>query len=199
MSFQSKEFSRREVIRTKLLESLPKGGVIAEIGVWEGAFSRRILEVCSPKVLHLIDPWLYLPEFTNTGFGHPKNEFLMEERYNRVRALFADDPRVVIHRATSEAALSQMPDHSLDWVYVDGNHNEPFINQDLELSLQKVKQDGVIAGDDYLWMNEALGAPVKRAVDSIVERLGRRAKLRLRGNQYRIGLKLPVERASAHP
>lgn len=198
MSFQPQDFSRREAVRTQLLESLPKGGIVAEIGVWEGAFSRRILDVCAPKELHLIDPWLYMPEFSNTGFGHPKNEYLMEERYNRVRAAFADDPRVVIHRATSEAALSQMADHSLDWVYIDGNHNAPFINQDLALSLRKVKQQGVIAGDDYLWMNEELGAPVKRAVDEVLEQLGPRAKLRLRGNQFRIGLKAPRKHASAH-
>ena len=196
MSFINKEFSRREMLRSRLLASMPKGGIAAEIGVWEGEFSRRILEICEPKELHLIDPWLYMPEFANTGFGNPRNEYLMEERYNRVRAAFADDPRVIIHRSTSEAALLAMADHSLDWVYIDGNHNEPFVGRDLELCLQKVKPNGVIAGDDYNWMSEALGAPVKRAVEGVLDELGRKAKLRLRGNQYRIGLKRG-EQASA--
>ena len=70
--------SRREMMRGRLLDKMPKGGTAAEIGVWEGQFSRRILEICAPDRLHLIDPWMYMPEFSNTGFGRKKNENLME-------------------------------------------------------------------------------------------------------------------------
>jgi hypothetical protein len=119
------EESKRDMLRGRLLKGLPKGGVVAEIGVWEGGFSQRILEICEPKELHLIDPWLYMPEFSNTGFGKKKNEHLMEQRYHDVVARFAGDPRVKVHRATSEAGLSALPDGFLDWVYIDGNHNEP--------------------------------------------------------------------------
>ena len=37
--------SRRDVVRGKLLQAMPKGAVAAEVGVWEGAFSKRILEI----------------------------------------------------------------------------------------------------------------------------------------------------------
>ena len=47
--------SRREMMRGRLLDKVPKGGTAAEIGVWEGQFSRRILEICAPDRLHLID------------------------------------------------------------------------------------------------------------------------------------------------
>ncbi|MBD3763798.1 MAG: class I SAM-dependent methyltransferase [Rhodobacterales bacterium] len=180
--------SRREALRGRMLQSLPKGGRVAEVGVWEGAFSRRILEICEPAELHLIDPWQYMPEFANTGFGRKKNEFLMEEKYRSVVAMFEGDPRVRIHRATSEAALSALPDGHLDWIYLDGNHNEPFINQDLALSLRKVKPKGIIAGDDYNWQAEARGAPVRRAVEAVMAELGSQAQLRLMANQFIISL-----------
>ena len=189
MTVEVQEESRRDRVRGRLLASLPKGGAAAEIGVWEGNFSRRILEICAPRELHLIDPWLYMPEFSNTGFGKKKNEHLMEQRYHKVVADFAGDPRVKVHRATSEEALSKLPDGSLDWVYIDGNHNEPFVGQDLALCLQKVKPDGIIAGDDYNWMSDELGAPVRRAVQAVMAELGDRASLRLMANQYIITLR----------
>lgn len=183
--------SKREAMRGRLLARMPKGARAAEIGVWEGNFSARILEVCAPSELHLIDPWLYMPEFGNTGFGRKKNEFLMEEKYQAVAARFAADPRVRIHRATSEAALSAMPDASLDWVYIDGNHNAPFVDRDLDLSLAKVGPKGIISGDDFHWQTESSGAPVKRAVEALLERLGTQARLTLMANQYIIELDRP--------
>lgn len=184
--------SRRELVRGRLLKAMPKGARVAEIGVWEGQFSRRILEICQPSELHLIDPWRYMPEFSNTGFGRKKNEHLMEVKYQDVVASFASEARVRIHRATSEEALGGMPDGSLDWVYIDGNHNEPFIGNDLALCLQKVKPDGIICGDDFNWQAEASGAPVKRAVERVMADLGSHASLTLMANQYIIRLNRPV-------
>ncbi len=183
------EVSKRDMVRGRLLAAMPKGAVVAEIGVWEGAFSQRILDVCEPKELHLIDPWLYMPEFSNTGFGKKKNEHLMEARYHAVVEKFRDDPRVKVHRSTSEAALSQMADGSLDWVYIDGNHNEPFVGNDLRLCLQKVKANGHISGDDFNWQSEAMGAPVRKAVEAMLADLGDKASLKLMANQYIVTLK----------
>ncbi len=135
------EPSRRELVRDRLLRNLPKGGRAAEIGVWEGKFSQRILATCAPDELHLIDPWLYMPEFSNTGFGRKKNEHLMDEKHRLVVETFRDNPAVRIHRATSQEALSALPDGYLDWVYIDGNHNEPFVGQDIALCLRKVKPE----------------------------------------------------------
>ena len=176
--------SKRAAVRGRLLQAMPKGAVAAEIGVWEGQFSRRILDECEPATLHLIDPWQYMPAFGNTGFGRKKNEHLMEAKYRDVVAAFGADPRVVIHRATSEAALGAMADGSLDWVYIDGNHNEPFIGNDIALCLAKVKPDGIIAGDDYNWQSEQSGAPVRRAVEAAVSALGPQAALQVMANQW---------------
>lgn len=182
------EMSKRDKVRGRLLARLPKGAVVAEIGVWEGGFSRRILEICEPKELHLIDPWQYMPEFGNTGFGRRKNEHKMEEKFKDVSEAFKEDSRVIIHRATSEEALGAMPDGSLDWVYIDGNHNEPFIGNDLAMCLKKVKPKGIITGDDYNWQTESSGAPVRRAVEALVAELGDQIKLTLMANQYIIEL-----------
>jgi hypothetical protein len=118
----------------------------------------------------------------------------MEQKYHDVMAMFADDPRVIIHRKTSAEALASLPDGCLDWVYIDGNHNAPFVNNDLSLCLKKVKADGKIAGDDYHWMSDAQGAPVKLAVEEVLANLKDQANLRLTANQYVIHLNRAVQK-----
>ena len=174
---------KRDQTRRRMLEALPKGGKGAEIGVWEGKFSSVILEVAEPVELHLIDPWVYDPRFNNTGFGRKKNADRMPQMYDLVAEKFAGDDRIVMHRATSAEALLTFDDNSLDWVYIDGNHNDPFITIDLQLSQQKVRAGGVIAGDDFHW-NDGERKPVKEAVHKFVEGLGDQATLEVIGQQY---------------
>ncbi|WP_371155885.1 class I SAM-dependent methyltransferase [Jannaschia sp. 2305UL9-9] len=179
---------KRDETRRRMLEALPKNGVGAEVGVWEGRFSEVILEVCSPTALHLIDPWEYDPRFNNTGFGRKKNAERMPQMHEMVAEKFAGDARVHLHRAMSGDALASMEDASLDWIYIDGNHNEPFVGNDLALATRKVRPGGVIAGDDYHW-SDGTGTPVKDAVKRCVDGLGNRATLEIMGQQFLIKLK----------
>ena len=55
--------------RRRLLDRMPQGGVCAEIGVWKGDFSDLILRYANPKSLHLIDPWLFQPQYTERMYG----------------------------------------------------------------------------------------------------------------------------------
>ena len=45
--------------RDFILQIFPKFSVGVEIGVNDGDFSERILEIVRPKKLHLIDPWKF--------------------------------------------------------------------------------------------------------------------------------------------
>jgi hypothetical protein len=52
---------------------MPRGGIAAEIGVDQGKFSERILQLAQRQRLYLIDPWL--PDLTGLRIPAP------EERY----------------------------------------------------------------------------------------------------------------------
>ena len=89
-----------------------------------------------------------------------------------------------MHRQTSEAAARLFPHGYFDFVYVDGNHTYQFVRRDLELYRPKLKNDAVLAGDDYAlrgWWEWG----VKRAVEAVGEHayepiwLGRQFVLRL--------------------
>src|SRR5271168_1321705 len=44
--------------RYELLNYLPKGGVVAEVGVYRGNFSAHVLDRVCPERYYLIDTWL---------------------------------------------------------------------------------------------------------------------------------------------
>ena len=68
---------------------------------------------------------------------------------------------VTICKGFSAEVLASFPDNYFDWVYIDGNHLYEFVKKDVELSFQKVKPGGVIAGDD-----SAAGLPQLAVIDS---------------------------------
>ena len=43
--------------RDDALRWFPEGGTLAEVGVFKGGFSRRIVEIAKPKRLHVINQW----------------------------------------------------------------------------------------------------------------------------------------------
>jgi Methyltransferase domain len=177
--------------RADLLELLPRGSVGAEIGVWRGDFSSRLLRVVRPARLHLIDPWRFEggADYEGAWYGGAiaKNQPDMDDVYESVRLRFAGEAEsgvVVIHRGPSAQIGMEFDDAYFDWVYIDGNHLYEHVREDLEIFATKVKSGGLITGDDYGvrgWWEDG----VKRAVDEFVargtcepEHLGRQFVLR---------------------
>ncbi|MDP6986127.1 MAG: class I SAM-dependent methyltransferase [Candidatus Thalassarchaeaceae archaeon] len=158
--------------RKRLLKMMPKGSICAEIGVWKGDFSKRILEITKPAELHLIDPWEFQPNFPTRWYGGTKasDQSDMDEIFTSVRERFSENTEVSLHRGRSEIAHADFPDDFFDWVYVDGNHDYDFVRLDLELYLPKVKTGGYLTGDDYLQPSreDAKQIPVKEAVSDFV-------------------------------
>jgi Methyltransferase domain len=175
--------------RDALLFEMARGGVCAEIGVFRGDFSERILRVAKPRRLHLIDPWKFEPNATYEkslyGRGYAGGQAKMDAIYDSVRERFDHHIRngtVVIHRTSSAEAANQFDDGYFDWIYIDGNHLHEFVLGDLETYYPKVKPGGCITGDDYGfegWWKDG----VTRAVDEFTERYGCQ-KVFFRRGQY---------------
>lgn len=127
--------------RDILLENLPRQAVVAEIGVFKGDFSQKILNTTDPVVLHLIDSWGGTTGTTNLELV--RQRFAPEISAGKVR----------LHRQKSIAALGQFPDHYFDWVYLDTDHSYPTTAAELALCARVVKPSGWIAGHDYVTGN----------------------------------------------
>jgi Methyltransferase domain len=144
----------------RLLHSSPME-CAAEIGVWKGDFAKVILSNFSNLTkYYMIDPWAHLPDW-NKPFNVDNRTF--EDVY--VEALlktdFASSRRKVLRSRTS-AAIDEIPDHSLDFAYIDGDHTLRGITIDLIEVLPKVKDGGLIGGDDFVnkpWQHGAAYEP----------------------------------------
>jgi hypothetical protein len=160
---------RRKVTgRDALLLHMPKGGHGVEIGVWRGEFSRILLERLQPQHLTLVDPWPS-PDVAPIVYpGEVADKSAADDIYAFVVSEFGADPRVSILRKASLEAVSDFPDRSLDWVYVDGLHFVDDVRADLKAWTPKLKPGGVICGDDYYWRDDKGHLSVKQAVDEFI-------------------------------
>jgi len=160
--------------RVFLFEYFTEGSVGAEIGVWEGDFSVKMLQEIRPSKLHLIDPWAFekSEEYKEAWYGGEGGQQEMDARYEGVLSRFDDEidaGTVVVHRQPSDVASGAFRDEYFDWVYIDGNHLYEFVKKDLELYYSKVKTGGYITGDDYVRTGWWEGG-VKKALDEFLEK-----------------------------
>lgn len=150
-------------VREFILRKMPAGSC-AEIGVANGDFSAKILEINQPRLLYLIDPWFDKSDLM------PRRNIPSQQRFENVQRRFATeiaDHRVALIRETSESAAAKIADASLDWVYIDGDHRYEVVKRDLECYFPKVKAGGYIVCDDYHYRG-AWNDGVTRAVDEFM-------------------------------
>jgi hypothetical protein len=169
-----KRAAGRTAPRRQVLDLVPRGAVCAEVGVWKGNFSQRILEVVQPSELHLIDPWRAFggDDYEGARYGGKleQGQAEMDAVHESVLRRFAAERSagvVHVHRMLSLEAAAALPDGRFDFVYIDGNHRYEFVRDDLAAFAPKLRPGGVLAGDDYgvegWWENG-----VTRAVDEFV-------------------------------
>lgn len=171
--------------RRWLLRRMPPGSVCAEIGVWKGDFTAQILDVARPRRLHLIDPWRSSTDPGYAGVLYDKDQQHMDRIHESVLARFEAEIKngtIVVHRAPSAEAAVEIPDESLDWVYIDGDHFYEGVKKDIALYSQKVRPGGFVCGDDYE-VGGRFDSGVKRAVDEALQSGDLRA-VAIRGGQF---------------
>lgn len=122
--------------------------VLAEIGILRGEFTASILQECDRiSRYYMIDPWRHLDDWNK-----PANT--SDDKFNHHYAEALDktapwqEKRVVLRGTTTEV-IGQIPDGSLDFLYIDGDHTLRGIAIDLIAAYDKVRMGGWIAGDDF--------------------------------------------------
>ncbi len=123
----------------------------AEIGVWKGAFSELFCKTVPDLALLCVDPWISYPDWQDTknAMTGEAAEAFMAHAYAVARKTLAPFPGAQIIRQFSVEAAEAVPDGSLDFVYIDGNHLEPAVTSDLMAWAPKVRSGGFVAGHDY--------------------------------------------------
>lgn len=132
----------------ELLSNLGLVGTVVELGVYRGEFSQVLLEGMSELgTLHLVDVWRRLPGFPgqDTAEQHRANFAEMLRRLEEW--LWRGKAKVQVGWTVEVAAL--FAPRSVDAVYVDAGHSYSEVLADLHAWWPKVKDGGVMCGDDY--------------------------------------------------
>jgi predicted O-methyltransferase YrrM len=127
-----------------LVQQLKLTGTFAEVGTFGGHFAYDVMAVCNPQKLYCVDPYAVYDGFKD-ALNNNKLDAVFEEAKQRLSP-FGD--KVEFLRMYSEEAAKQIPDNSLDFVYIDGNHAYKYALQDFECWFPKVRDGGLICGDD---------------------------------------------------
>jgi predicted O-methyltransferase YrrM len=141
---------REEASRGDLLARiLREAGVraMAEIGVWRGGLSARLLRDCHDiETYHMIDPWRRLPDWRKPLAETPDFDAVHDAAL--AATAFAAARRQV-HRGTTTEMIDRLPDGSLDALYIDGDHTLRGVLIDLIAGFDKVRIGGMVLGDDF--------------------------------------------------
>lgn len=152
--------------RTALGEAFAAAGFTkgAEIGVWEGDYAEKLCRVNPGLQLICVDPWKIQPDYREAKNDHARMEQAFETAKQRLGRF-----NCTLMRMTSLEAAAQVPDGSLDFIYVDGNHLLKYVLADLSAWVPKVRVGGVIAGHDYKAFDRKPFIQVKQAVDEFTK------------------------------
>ena len=121
----------------------------AEVGIGYGFHAKEILDKTDVKKLYLIDPMQYYPndQFATDVLNYGGFEKLVKNIKTHL------SPHVDRYQWLRKTSLTitndEIPDGSLDAVFIDGDHSYEAVIQDLPFWWKKLKIGGWLLGDDY--------------------------------------------------
>lgn len=133
--------------RFYLLDRLPKGVKVAEVGVAFGEFTQEILNRCAPEKLFLIDSW-------DSARFRDGLEAIEQEYATKIA-----NGQVEILQGLSVEILRGMPAGAFDWAYIDTSHTYETTLAELQLSGDIVGETGRISGHDFCTGNVVRPVP----------------------------------------
>ena len=122
-----------------------------EVGVEQGRYAELICEMNTQMKVWGVDPYLKYEgyrEYPDQKWMDGLYEVMLEKMKS-----YIDDNQFKIIRKKSEDALADFADESLDFVYIDANHEFDYPLRDIEGWWPKVKKNGILAGHDFVRVN----------------------------------------------
>ena len=180
----STPYERSRQHLANILKTYKLNGYGVEIGVKRGEFSKHLLSTTDLKKLYLVDPWMSQDVATYDEIHHDHDDDFVA-CMNNVQPF---QGRYEIVKDFSYNAHSKFSDEYFDFIYIDGNHSYDAVKDDLDKWYPKLKQGGLLAGDDYTYIpvetkfNYTFG--VKRAVDEFAISKKKNVSIDLTGDWY---------------
>jgi len=116
-----------------------------EIGVEQGFYSEILCKANPQLTLYSIDAWQ--PYFGYHDYREQDREVMEARRQEALQRLSKYNCKVI--EKFSMDAVGDFEDGSLDFVFIDGNHELPWALDDIYWWNLKVRKGGIVAGHDY--------------------------------------------------
>lgn len=131
----------------KALAVSSENAVLVEIGTWEGGFSEALIKNVKFKMLYCIDPYRHFDDGSYPDAMNDLTQKQYDEKFVEVSKKLSSDKVQFLRMTSSEAALL-FENNSVDYVYIDGNHEFKFVDEDIKNWFPKIKEGGFMCGDD---------------------------------------------------
>lgn len=137
---------------------------IAEIGIGYGTHAKYLLQTTNLETIYLIDPMKiydhtdrFVIDIMNQVPKQSGNQF--NELYELIQKELEPwkDRIQWIRKESLQVQIKDIPDGSLDCVYIDGDHTYNAVLKDLHFWTKKIRSGGQLLGDDY-WMTDVANA-----------------------------------------
>lgn len=133
-----------------------------EIGTGYGDFTIELLDNVDIRKIYTIDAYTKWKDVRIKGPPKVRNSSkIYKVALNRLRCY----NNVELIRENSNLAHQYIP-NDIDFLYIDGNHTYNFVRDDILYYYQKIKNEGIIGGDDYGHHFQG----VKYAVDEFINK-----------------------------
>lgn len=118
---------------------------VAEVGVFEGGNAKEMFKKLNIKKFYAIDPYDLYKDYSDAE-NKTQNELNKCEKIAR-KELEKFSNKINWIKKYSSDAIKDIPE-LLDFIYIDGNHTEKYILEDMKNYYKKLKVGGVLAGHD---------------------------------------------------
>ena len=147
-----------------MIAQLGENVVGCELGICSAFNLRYFLDnLDNIKNIYAVDPWTPYDDW---------NRPIYKEEVDNWKNIAMENiqpykDKVTVLEMTSTEAAAHIPDGSLDFIFIDGDHSYEAVARDLELYWPKVRAGGIFAGHDWV-LPEPAG--VQRAVTEFLNK-----------------------------
>jgi hypothetical protein len=135
----------------------------AEIGVWDGVFSEVLCKSIPGLKLYSIDCWETYKGYKDHTLNHN-----MQNAYEVAKTRLEPYGAILIKKFSMDA-VKDFADESLDFVFIDGNHEYEFVKEDINAWAPKVRKGGIVSGHDYYHFPSGRGGIIKAVNEYVAE------------------------------
>ena len=120
-----------------------------EVGVQTGNYTKIILSnMPSLHKLYLVDLWTHQQNYVDlANVSDAMHQGFFQQALAQTNP-WAD--KIEILRGLSVVMCKNIPDNSLDWIYIDARHDYKGAAEDIESYWPKLKTGGIMSGHDYM-------------------------------------------------